>query len=279
MLHKADITVTITDAGGNTWPVTLRKLFRIYGDHTSHLHHRQASAAFSWDTYVASDQGMWMAIVDLTDPDTGIAPPLVVGNAKISVSAPGSLYDTYPGYYSNTGNLSNIPIEILAGTGALNPMNSTTGFPYQDVLGSMEPGPYVEVTFDGDPAVEVGGGSFTLRYVNSSFVNNDKPRVTTTTDDPNMHLAMHRIDQGDGTTLLKVMVSNPKGFQLTYNRNGLSNGKSLLRSLRFGITWMSPNAFVTDDNWQDTLQLVSAEYIDVNGNPLPELTPVMTKLN
>ncbi len=287
VLKKQNITVSITDAANVVRTATLRNVFRLYSDPTSGYNFRSPGSSLHYDTYVTPHQGLWMAVVDLVDPASGNPLVLAVGPATISVSSP----DLNPwvdnsgfGWSWTNGNLSNIPIEILAGSGSLNPMNYLTPLSTAP-LDSLTPEPQVEVTVSGTPSQPVGGGSFVFRLVKADFVSSfgsqALPRVATTSADPNVQLAWSRIDQGNGVVILKVIITNPHGFNIDNSKTGLISGNSLLRSLRFSIFWdgLYNTSPITDANWQNSLQLVSGEYIGLNGNVLPELTPSLSKVN
>ena len=284
ILKKEDVTIAITDAAGHTYPVRLRNLFRVYSDPTSRYDYSASTLNNQIESYVYPHQGQWMAIVDLVDPVSAQALPLAAGKANFSVtSAQLQAWVDYPGYgwkWTN-GDLSAIPIEIIAGTGAPNPLNYLTPVSYSP-LNSLEAEPQVEVTAGGVPGNVIGGGTFVFKYTVADFANG-APRVATSTPDPNVQLASHSIPQGDGTALLNVMITNPHGFNLNNNKtdatgeNSLQTGRSLLRSLRFSIVWDSANAVISDANWQNSVSLVSGRYVDLNGNTMAELTPVLTK--
>jgi len=286
VLKKQNISVTITDAASNTYTAKVRNVFRVYSDPTSGYDFRSPTANMNYDNYVTPHQGLWLAVIDLVDPGSGAALPLAVGAASISLSSPDlNPWVDYPGWgwtWTN-GDLRNIPIEILAGSGSTNPMNYLTPLTTAP-LDSLTAGPQVEVTVLGTPSQAVGGGSFVFRVVNAGFGSgsgDQLPRAVTTTPDRNVQLAWSQVNQGDGTSLLKIMITNPHGFNVDNSKTGLPTGNSLLRSLRFSIVWDSKVAgmTITDMNWTSSIQLVSGEYIDVNGNVLPELSPLLTKVN
>ena len=287
VLKKRNITVTITDSANVTYTATLRNVFRLYSDPTSGYNFRSASTGLFYDNYVTPNQGLWMAVIDLVDPVTGNPLTLAVGMATVSITSP----DLKPwvdysgsGWSWTNGNLSNIPLEILAGAGSSNPMNYLTPLSIAP-LDSLTPEPQVEVTVTGTPSRPVGGGSFVFRLVKVDFAGSygtqALPRVVTTSSDPNVQLAWNRIDQGNGDVLLKVIITNPHGFNVDNSKTNLISGNSLLRSLRFNIVWdgLYNTSPITDANWQNSLQLVSGEYIDLDGNVLPELTPSLSKVN
>jgi hypothetical protein len=271
VLKKENIAIIITDAANNVYPIKIRNVFRIYSDPTSIYSYSRGS--------VPPHMGQWMAIIDLVDPNSGQPPALAIGPATLSVSSPQiQNYVDYPGggFPSGSGNLGAIPIQILAGTGSANPMNYES---YVNVtpLDDLEPLPQVEISVAGTPSTLIGGGTFTFRYVTVDFNQNGRPQVTTTTPDPNVQLASNYVGQADGTTQLTVLITNPHGFNIDNRQTGLDVGRSLLRSLRFNIIWNNYTA-ITDSNWQQSLQLVSGQYFDLNGNVMSGISPVVTKV-
>ncbi|MCO6412845.1 MAG: hypothetical protein J5I92_08890, partial [Thiogranum sp.] len=201
--------------------------------------------------------------------------------AAISVSSPEiqNWFDHSGFNFSWTnGNLDAVSIEILAGTGAPHAMN------YMGPLGSapldsLEPNPQIEVSASGDVDAPIGGGSFVFRFNNVDFGDMaERPRAVATVPDANVQLMSERLDMGDGTTQLKVVILNPHGFRKDNVKGTLLGGMSLRRSLRFSLVWAATNALVTDDNWQDSLQLVSGGYFDLDGNDIPELSVTLEKI-
>jgi hypothetical protein len=228
------------------------------------------------ESAVGAQQGVWLAVIDLVDVND-IPLPLASGMASLSVTSP-ELASTsyYSGWSWTNGNLNNIPIEILPGTGTPNPLNYMAPIS-QAPLDSLQPNPQVEVVAAGTPGGVIGGGEFSFSYVNADFgALSAHPYVVTTTQDPNVELAFSRSDQGDGTTLLKVQISNPHGFWTDDSKAGMLSGLSMFSSLRFQLVWEKQT--VDDGNWGSSIQLLSGEYFDLSGNTMPELTPQIAKV-
>jgi len=278
VLKKQNMTVTITDSLGSTYAVKLRYLFRTYSDPASKYGYRASTYPGKYyETYVPPYSGEWVAVIDLADPVTGDPVPVSTGPATISVTSPDLVsfvdYSNFGWIWTN-GDLSSIPIEILSGTGSSNPMNYLDSVNY-DPMTALEPLPQIEVVPGGAPLTAVGGGSFTFSYQNADF--GDGIRVVPTTPDPGVQLSFKSIDQGDGTSLLNVVIMNPNGFRINNNRAvGLMKGKSLFRSLGFVMTW--ENGTVDDTNWEASIQMINGGYVDVQGNAMPELTPAISKV-
>lgn len=288
VLKKQNITVSITDANGSVYPVTIRSVFRVYADPTGAYQGRSPySTGYPYEGYAQPNQGLWMAVIDLVDPASGQAPALAVGAAKLSINSPdiAQWVDTSGyGWSWTNGNLSNIPITILAGTGSLNPMNYETPISYSP-LTALEPDPQIEVRPSGTPGTTIGGAFFVFKYVMSDFNSGTSSksdphiRAVTTDSDQNVQLSSMIVPQGDGTALLNVMITNPHGFATSNDKTQLTRGQSLLRNLRVEIAWDKSLTNITDSNWQNSLQLQSASFVDINGNTMPELTASVAKVN
>jgi len=273
VLKKENISVNITDSASSVYPVKLRNLLKVTPDLASRMNYAglySGSFEFSEGAY----QGMWLGIVDLIDPVTGDAPVLAVGQAELNITGDG-LIATNAG--SGTGDITNIPIEILPGQGTPNPLNAYS-FIGNEVypVESLEPLPQVDISPSASTDV-FGGASFIVRYVGVDF-NNRYPKALPSTQDPNVQMMSSYEAQGDGTILHKIFISNPNGFNPTNDHTGLSTGKSDLHSLSVRLTWGMPNTVVTDMTWQSSIELVSGEYVDINGEKLVGIVPVLTKV-
>ena len=281
VLRKENLVISITDSGGSSYPVKVRNLFRVNGDPTSGYAFRSPTSDQIYDNYVDPHQGLWLAVLDLVDPANDAPLPLATGDASLRVSSP-EIQNWFDhagwGWPWTNGHLDHVPIEILPGTGAPNPMNYL-GPVSTAPLDSLEPNPQVEIVASGSAAVEIGGGVFVFQLQNADFNGSGGyPRAVATVPDPNIQLMSRREDQGDGTSLLTVIILNPHGFKTGNDKTGLVAGQSLRRSLRFSLVWSSRNALVNDANWQDSLQLISAEYFDLASDDLPALNANISKV-
>lgn len=279
VIKKENLTVTITDAGGNTYPVLVRYVFQSYSDPASSYSYRAFRSAPDYITYNNPYQGQWLAVIDLVDPGTGNPLVLLEGAATIAVSSPELQTVFFGGGNSLTwtnGDLSSIPIEILPGIGSSNKLN-VPQYMLADPVAALEPLPQVQVAPSGTPPVVIGGGEFVFSYVNADFTS--APKVIPATPDHNTQILSNHIDQGNGTSLLKIMVLNQHGFQVDDARSfNLQRGMSQYRSLTFGVIWDPLYSNVDGVAWQNSLQFVSGQYFDLDGNPMPELTTQVAKV-
>ncbi|VAW68285.1 hypothetical protein MNBD_GAMMA10-1262 [hydrothermal vent metagenome] len=286
VLKKEDIAIIITDSSGNSFPVTLRKLFRVYPDHASqYVYDSWDDGASATSAYTPPLLGQWVAIVELVDPDTGLLPALAIGQAFLSVSSVGQidqdvLYSNFQFSWEN-GSLGSIEVEIIAGQGAPSKLNYVEPISY-DPVNAIEPLPQIIVAPSDIPLSEFAGGSFTFVYNQADF--DTELKAVPANHDPNIQLMSSSIDLGDGTTQINVSILNPRGF-LTTNKSvvGVSRidlgGSSPFRSARFNLIWKKTAAtIVTDQNWQNSIQMTSGSYIDLQGNLLVGINPVMKKV-
>jgi len=289
ILKKEDISVTITDSSLNVYPVKLRHLFRVYPDNTSTyiFNTNMTGGGNSIDAYAPPLLGQWMATVDLIDPVTSSLPPLMEGPATISVSSPTQLnsFKDYPGWgwgWTN-GSLASIAIDILPGTGAPNTLNYL-GPMSHDPIADLEPLPQIIIAPSAAPAANIAGGSFKFVYIANDFAGG--LIAVPSNHDPNVQLSSNIIDLGDGTKQLDVMLMNPRGFLTDNNRTGqfgatdvMAIGKmSPLRSVRFNIVFKDSAIANSETDWQNSIQMVSGNYVDMQGYAVTDITPVMKKV-
>ena len=292
VLKKENIAISITDSALNSYPVTLRRLFRVYPDHASEYIFESSAATgggLNPSAYTPPMIGQWVAIIDLVDPVTGVLPTLALGAASISASSVEQI-DQDVRYTSvglqfpwENGNLGSVEIEVIAGQGTPNTLNYVGPISY-DPVRAIEPLPQIIIAPSAVPSADFAGGSFTFVYTQADFAT--KLKVVPANHDPNVQLMSATTDLGDGTSQITVTLLNPNGF-LTTNRTvaGVSKidlgGSSPFRSARFNIIWRDTKganvSVVTDQNWQNSIQLVSGQYIDMAGNAVTDITPVMKK--
>lgn len=272
-IKKEQAAVAITDSAQASYPVRLRHLFRVYSDPASAYSVRSVRKA-GWpmgteplEIYSNPYQGQWIAVVDLVDPISGAAPPLAAGAAKLVFSSP------------TTSNVSS-SLEILSGTGSPNPLHASYALPMYSPMETLEPMPHVQVSLSGTPTGVLGGGSFTFQYTTADFgAAYASPWVVTTSPDPNIQLISRQQDVGNGISAIFVTVLNPHGFKPNNDTyTGLADHMSLLRDLKFAITWDKSLTNITDANWQGSLQLLNSEIFDLDGNPVAGLTTNVQKV-
>ncbi len=271
MLKISDLTVTVTDALGVIHPVKVKRVFRAYPDPTSFYNHSGWDVT---DTY----QSQWMAVLDFVDPATDLPLPLAQGMANITISGPNLQNHYMYGWSWTNGDLAAVPIEIIPGEGTIHSLNYMQPVG-RDAIQYIEPMSQVLVTpsrevIETDGFV-VAGGEFEFSYP-TSLLQNAEINVATVTPDKKTQLAVRYITNSDDTTTLKVIVMNPNGFSYS-NMPLVTRTNSPFKALAFSLYFQDiPD--LTDTTWQNHIQLVSARYIDIQGNTIPDLTAVMSKI-
>jgi hypothetical protein len=263
MLKKEELTATITDAAGTTHTAKMRHVFKLYADPTSEYNVRE-----SWfEAYNV----LWVGVVDLVNPLNDNPLALASGPATMSITGNG-LATTTGGY--GGGDLTDVPVEILPGTGAPHPLNETDGMFFGTIypVANVEPMAQVDVSPTAPPTV-VGGAELEFAYTYSGAYGIAKPKVVPISQDPNVHLSTRFTQQPDGSYLIKCVLVSPLGFSPDNSSRG---ERPLLRDLSIRIVFL--NKDVTDQNWQQALQLVSGRYVDLNGDTIAGVSPVLTKL-
>lgn len=265
MLRKENITVQITDSSGQVHNAKLRNLFRVFSDPTSRYATRNRMK-YGVEGSSGLMQGQWMALIDLIDPSTSINLPLSVGAATLNIIAPE--YEPPVGTWGH-GDLSSIPIEIIEGQGSPNTLNRDIG-PTFDMVNALEPEPQVLVRLDSASA---NGASIAgVEYVFSFVVENFNtayyiPDAILMTPNQDVQIIKSKIPGYNGTINLKVIVLGDFSDALKYKEMDIS------------LVWINNSTVnVSDENWMDSIQLVSSKYIDSEGNVLPQLLPVLTKI-
>lgn len=270
MLRRQQVSVSVADAAGTVYPVSLRNLLRLYGDPTSSYALRSGGrwrgGAVPLEAYAAPYEGQWLAVVDLVDPATRQPPALAAGGGSLRVASPARTHS--------------VPVNVLPGIATPNPLDGSGRLFGYAPLDTLEPMPQVLVAPRGAPSRTVGGAAFVFQYTTAEFQDTHKaPRAVIVSPDPNLTLLSARRDLGGGVTELAVALLDPYGFKSDDQTDGdFQNGMALWRDLKLALVWDKSLDGITDANWRDSLRLVRATYYDLDGAPLPELVPELRKV-
>lgn len=274
VLKKENVTVTVTDAAGTTHTPKVRNLFRVYADPTSNYSYSSTRSG-SWAYTVGAYQGQWMAVIDLVNPGNNQVLPLAQGAATVSFTAAG--LQSTPG--TSDGDMNSVPLTIIAGTGAPNPLNeqnTNSFFGVSRPMNYLDPLPQILVS--PNPATPpsgtaIGGLNLVFSYTTSDIPGS--PDIMPAAPDANTQLMTDIDHQSDGTTVVKAMLLNPHGFKRSNSAS--TDGSSPYKNLAVSIV-LGGSGYITDQNWQSALQVISAEYVDINGDPVVDVTPVLAKV-
>jgi len=126
-------------------------------------------------------------------------------------------------------------------------------------------------------AVTVGGAQFEIIF--DASLSAGAPiefSLVPQHHDPNAKLIQNVTDNGDGTKTLKAVLTNPAGFAATLN--DWSQGMSSLYDLDLAIVGENGSpAWVADSDIGNYFTVTANSfYIDVNGEVIPGIVPVIS---
>ncbi|CAA0123512.1 Uncharacterised protein [Halioglobus japonicus] len=222
-LSAADLTATLTDVGSAQVDVTVREVFPLNVDKTSDLNHR---TELGEDGY----SGFWFAVIDLVDPNSGLATNLADGAAMLEIQGLGSSV-------SQTLN-------ILPGPGSINPIMAAGGL---NTLSLLRPADQVKYTVN-DPQVVfteqnlLGAIEFRFEYPTidvDGLQPAQWPRGVTASN--NEHLQIQSYTRSEaGTNTLHVVVLNPAGIGAVSAQSAATPAfyqASKVRAVRFSVVY------------------------------------------
>lgn len=280
-LKLSDLDVTVTDTQGQEFPALVLRLYRVYADPSSRYAIASQDLGSQINGIVYANEGQWMLQFVMPGsnelgqtPAPGIAEIAVVSTEVNPDPDPRNrLINTDPVPYND--DLARLPFEILPGSGG--PVSSELfGAQYLSTVSTILATPDVE----DDLANNVGGAVYVYRYTTGSFLDNGIPYAVKTSPDQNIQLITSREVMGDGTTQLTAIVLSPNGF---FDDNAWLPGRSYYDGLHVALSWdnfVYGNDTVNDQNWADHISLVEEEsyYIDLSGNTIVNVSPVLTKV-
>lgn len=261
-ISKSNLTAEIVDASGS-YPISIRYLMRAYPDPVSirswyERNDQQYQSALG-------GQGLWIAVIDLVDPNTNSAPPLVAGGSMATINF----------NYSGMDDL-NIPsqtITILDGQGESHSLlNANNNY---EMVFTLEPEDHIQVSFDGELPESPYLGAVKVTFscdVGSICVSSHGWSAVQVNPNPHVQLFQSVYTAGEpGTEVryLDVYIVNPYGFKEVASG---SFGEGRKKDLSFSIMWASNQFNITQNNWSDYLT-VEATYYDLDGNEINTLSP------
>jgi hypothetical protein len=280
-LTRDDVEVIVTDVLGQQFPVFVQTLYRVYADPSSSYALKTLDATSPLNNFVYANEGQWMLqFLMPSSNDLGQQP--VPGLAQIAVTSTEINPDPDPTKRKiNTdpqqfnSNLTSLPFEILPGTGSVT-ISEGYGSDFLTTAATVLATPDSEASLFNN----VGGAVLVYQYINASFASNGIPYAVKNSPDQNIQLLTTREDMGDGTTRLTAMIISPNGF---LDDASWVPGTSYYDGLYIALSWdnaLFDNMIVTDANWTDHISLIAEEsyYIDLNGNPISNVSPVLTKV-
>ncbi|MAT93704.1 MAG: hypothetical protein CME59_13990 [Halioglobus sp.] len=267
VLKAADLSIVLTDANDVQHTLEARFIFRSFADYASQM------TTYTMDgtlddvglSGMVPYDGGWFVVSPLTTPGNYNNPlPLAVGPATIAVTS-AKLTNTAGAL---EGDLSAIPIEIIAGTSP-----QDTDFTRQFTGYKADPDRFFITPDDLTGITEVGGAFLVVEYNDESFFDEGiAPTVVPLNHNPYVQLSYNVVPNGDGTGRIYVTLINPAGFTTPA---GASPNSSLLSDLGVQLVYF-PTGSAAQAKTVFSLDLVASYYMDINGFPLGSVAPVLT---
>jgi hypothetical protein len=278
VLVPDDLVITLTDSANVSYRLAAQQFFKTFPDYGSQLNFQTVGGTTRLAPQPLTPfDGGWFVSVQLA-AGTSAIPNLATGPATISITSPtgklvsnpsAGVYGTTVPTAINEGNLLRIPLEILPGT---TPINSPTSISYGRQFRAFST--HGVTSFNIAPSTlagltEVGGMQVSLKYVASNYSNTIPPLVVPYSHNPAINLQQNVVDNGDGTNLLNIVLTAPKGFAA--EQTAL---KPSLRDLNLKVIYFGTAAIYAAPDFQ----VVSSKLIDTSGNVIPGLTAVRAAL-
>jgi hypothetical protein len=258
-----NLQVVITDATAHTYPLKLGVVFQAYPDYLSgaNVMAFDGSDGIKLEPY----DGGWFISATLTDNiDNPL--PLALGAATLHISADNLsvAVDEQGQLFPQEGNLSSIPLEILAG--APSTTNATAQFGAYDNRGS-----HFLIRPAGASSATFGGAYYVINYQSDSSFGPLLPMVFPVSHNPFVKMDYKLQQNGNGSGTYYVHIYNPSGFTATTPR---TPKQAAPKDLGVHLEYYDANGADTAKT-NFALDAVNSYFIDLNGNKIPGLAAEM----
>jgi hypothetical protein len=244
LLRKSDVTADVVDNSYTVHPVSVRHLFRVYGDPTA-------------TNSRARGQAQWMAVIDLVNPLTQAAPTLALGNGVVRLHS------------SKFNELQSVRTTIITGSGSPHPFITKNEPSYLglDKLEFVTPAKQSLVTVSGTLPQEVKLAGAEYRF-----------------DVPAVHTINYIGDRIEAVAPAKLPSSQQISFEFKRTERQAPVGTDVLVALTstegvdqagmaaFNFVMTSDMEDISDnaDYWES--KLVGAKFYDTQGQEIAGLT-------
>ncbi len=233
-LSAADLTATLIDSGSTQVDVKVREVFPLNVDKTSSLNH---TTSLGEDGY----SGFWFAAIDLVDPVSELPTHLSEGTATLKIQGFTSVLTR--------------SVEILPGTGAVNPIMAVGELGTLDFLRPAEQIKYIL----NDPQVVfteqnlLGAIEFQFQYPTVSVDGlppAEWPRGVSASNNEHLQIQSFTKSEG-GTNTLYIVVLNPAGIGAVSPASAATPQfyqASKVQAVRFSVVYppqVSPSQFAS----------------------------------
>lgn len=265
-----DLQMTITNTStGAVSTLTASTFFKAFPDYSSTLTRYEVSNTQPSAHLVPFDGGWFVTTTLPSDPN--VLPP---GSYTISITSPtGKLLNTKFALGSNSaeGDLTQIPLQIVAGTGG----NSS----YNQQFAAYATGSHLDISPPASALAgvnSVGGLQLVINYPQANYNPAHPPMVLPYSHNPYIQLSQNIIDNGNGTKTLVVLLSAQQGFVASANQTPFTPvlsdlSLSLINFPASGVTVSSAQMLADFQIDQSR-----SKYYDIDGNAITSLSPAMT---
>jgi hypothetical protein len=269
LISAADLTITLTDSASNQYTLPVLGIYRAYPDHTSeYAVNVQDRTSPDYSELYPNDALIWVSFT-LRDANlVDVLPVLATGDANLSFAST-KLTQTN----SNDGSYTNIPLKIVSGVNA----SAIAGADLQ--FQAYRSYRYITIKPDATPVSDIGGAQIEIVY-NNAFTSSGpfKPRAVPLNHNPNMSLIQSVTDNGNGTSTMRIFLTNPNGF---VDVDDWQQGQSTFEDLALGITsasgilgFVATNAAIAATGTMDIVSL-NSYYVDLNGDTVAGVSPML----
>lgn len=257
-----NLQITITDSANQTFPLETDVIFQAYPDYRARTNIMALNGSDGMQ--LQPFDGAWFLSVGLTDTNGPL--PLAAGPATIHVAADNLLVarDSLDQLFPQEGDLTQIPIEILAGPPS--PSNSAGQFAAYDNRGS-----HLAVRPAASSSATLGGAFYTIHYQSDSNFGELKPMVFPVSHHPFVKMDYRIQENGDGSGTYYIYVYNPAGFTAAAPRQPK---QAPLQDLGVHLEYFEDSATA----WMQsnfTLDNANSYFIDIDGNRIGGLQAQM----
>tara|TARA_R110002072_G_scaffold207524_6_gene365084 strand:+ start:227 stop:1183 length:957 start_codon:yes stop_codon:yes gene_type:complete len=252
-----DLTIVLTDDADENFTLSVVNVFKVFPGYASRLNVASLEGVVAGGLNLQAFDGGWFAIVRLTEGGNPI--DAVEGPATISITSSKLVNTNLSAGLVGEGDLTDIPIEILAGDSAVDP-----DYEQQFAAYAMS-GNLVSVAPQDLGSIDsVGGANLVVNY--SGAQPPLELLVVPSGHNPYVQLSYKVLDNGDGSGSIRATVINPSGFTTAALQ---TPRQALLADLQLLFVPIN-NATTTIAYAVDTAE---SYYFDLDGDTIQALDP------
>lgn len=259
-----NLQLSITDSASQTFPLQALVTFQAYPDYRSGVN--VLALGGNDGMQLQPFDGAWFISVPLTDSNGPLN--LAPGPATIHVAADNLIVtrDEFDQPYANEGDLTQLPIEIIAGPPS--PSDSAAQFAAYDSRSTHFVARPADTT-----GTTIGGAYYTIHYQSDSAFSSPRPIPFPMSHNPFVKMDYKVQQNGDGSGTYYIYVYNPAGFTAAAPRQ---TKQAPLQDLGIYLEYFSTDSDVgIAMKATFSLDTANSYFIDINGNRIGGLQAEM----